>query len=222
MAGVQCPLLAYKHAYVVTEAIPGLKQLPSIRDYDRSVYMKVSGDAFHIGGYEKNPIRIRSQDGWDMDDDFAFGLYDLDYDVFMCHLEAHINRVPAIEEAGIQSTVCGPESFTSDHRPLMGETPELKGFYLGCGLNSAGIMYSGGFGRELANWVATGTTNADVFGFDIRRFHPDCARSDEWLSQRSHETYVCRCVLIHLLLTDSYSLTHLHTHTHISTPLIHT
>jgi len=82
-------------------------------------------------------------------------------------------------------------------------------------MNSAGIMYSGGFGRELANWVATGTTNADVFGFDIRRFHPDCARSDEWLSQRSHETYVCRCVLIHLLLTDSYSLTHLHTHTHL-------
>ena len=37
--------------------------------------------------------------------------------------------------------VCGPESFTPDHKPLMGETPELPGFFVGCGLNSAGIMY---------------------------------------------------------------------------------
>eukprot|EP00939_MAST-03C_sp_MAST-3C-sp1_P001494 g1494.t1 len=195
MAGVKCPLLAYKHAYVVTEEIEGLKGLPSIRDYDRSVYMKVSGGAFHIGGYEKNPIRIQTDDGWDMEDDFSFGLYDLDYDVFMCHLEAHINRVPAIEEAGIQSTCCGPESFTSDHRPLMGETPELQGFFLGCGLNSAGIMYSGGFGRELASWVATGRAKTDVFGFDVRRFHPDCAKSDNWLEERSHETYANQSII---------------------------
>ena len=61
-----------------------------------------------------------------LQDDFAFGLYDLDYDVFGCHLEAHINRVPAVGEVGIQSTVCGPESFTPDHKPLMGECPVRK------------------------------------------------------------------------------------------------
>ena len=121
----------------------------SIRDYDRAVYMKVSGDAFHIGGYEHNPIRLKTAEGgWDVEDGFSFGLYDLDYDVFGVHLEAHVNRVPAIEDAGLASTVCGPESFTPDHRPLMGETSELKGFYMGCGLNSAGILYSGGFGRS--------------------------------------------------------------------------
>lgn len=35
-------------------------------------------------------------------DDFHFGLYDLDYDVFGCHLESHTNRVPSVAEAGIQ------------------------------------------------------------------------------------------------------------------------
>lgn len=30
------------------------------------------------------------------------------------------------------------ESFTPDHKPLMGEAPELRGFFLGCGFNSAG------------------------------------------------------------------------------------
>ena len=40
--------------------------------------------------------------------DFSFGLYDLDWDVFKPHYESAINRVPAIENAGIRSTVCGP------------------------------------------------------------------------------------------------------------------
>ena len=51
------PLLAYKHAYVVTEPIKGLLGLPSVRDYDSAVYMKVAGDSLHIGGYEQNPVR---------------------------------------------------------------------------------------------------------------------------------------------------------------------
>jgi glycine/D-amino acid oxidase-like deaminating enzyme len=54
-------------------------------------------------------------------DDFAFGLYDLDWDVFSQHIEGAVRRVPAIGEAGVQSTVCGPESFTPDHKPLLGE-----------------------------------------------------------------------------------------------------
>jgi sarcosine dehydrogenase len=195
LAGVSCPLLAYKHAYVVTGPIEGLSGLPSIRDYDRAVYMKVAGDAFHIGGYERNPVRLQTSEGWEVEDDFAFGLFDLDYDVFGCHLEAHVHRVPAIEHAGIASTVNGPESFTPDHRPLMGESAELRGFYFGCGLNSAGILYSGGFGRELASWVATGRAKSDVFGFDINRFHPECVRSQKWLEERSHETYANQSII---------------------------
>jgi sarcosine dehydrogenase len=196
MAGVLCPMLAYKHAYIVTEEIPGLEGLPSIRDYNRSVYMKTSGRSLHIGGYEPNPVRLVTEDGaWDVEDGFAFGLYDLDYDSFAVHLDAHMNRVPAVEQAGIQSTVCGPESFTADHRPLMGESPELAGFYFGCGLNSAGIMYSGGFGRSLASWVATGKAEEDVYGFDVRRFHPECVRSEYWLAERSHETYANQSVI---------------------------
>ena len=40
--------------------------------------------------------------------DFAFSLYDLDWDVFTFNIEGAINRVPAIEKTGVKSTVCGP------------------------------------------------------------------------------------------------------------------
>ena len=41
-------------------------------------------------------------------DKFAFSLFDLDWDVFMAHIEGAVNRVPVLEQTGIKSTVCGP------------------------------------------------------------------------------------------------------------------
>uniref|UniRef100_A0A8D0CHA9 Sarcosine dehydrogenase n=1 Tax=Scleropages formosus TaxID=113540 RepID=A0A8D0CHA9_SCLFO len=135
MAGVNVPLVAMHHAYVVTERIEGIQNMPNVRDHDASVYLRLQGDALSVGGYEPNPIF------WDeVSDKFAFSLFDLDWDVFMQHIEGAVNRVPALERTGIKSTVCGPESFTADHKPLMGEAPEVRGFFLGCGFNSCSLL----------------------------------------------------------------------------------
>ena len=45
-----------KHAYITTEQIPGIENMPNVRDHDASVYLKLQGDALHIGGYENNPV----------------------------------------------------------------------------------------------------------------------------------------------------------------------
>ena len=34
------------------------------------------------------------------------------------------------------------ESFTADHKPLLGEDPTVRGFFHGCGFNSGGMMLS--------------------------------------------------------------------------------
>ena len=47
-----------KHAYVVTEKIPGIENMPNVRDHDASVYLKLQGDALQVGGYEVDPIFI--------------------------------------------------------------------------------------------------------------------------------------------------------------------
>uniref|UniRef100_A0A672IZV7 Sarcosine dehydrogenase n=1 Tax=Salarias fasciatus TaxID=181472 RepID=A0A672IZV7_SALFA len=184
MAGVNVPLVAMHHAYVVTERIEGIQNMPNVRDHDASVYLRLQGDALSVGGYEPNPIF------WDdVSDKFAFSLFDLDWDVFMTHIEGAINRVPVLEQTGIKSTVCGPESFTADHKPLMGEAPEVRGFFLGCGFNSAGMMLGGGCGRELAHWVIHGRPERDMYGYDIRRFHNSLTGNQRWIRERSHESY---------------------------------
>ncbi|KAL7376313.1 hypothetical protein ABVT39_005269 [Epinephelus coioides] len=184
MAGVKVPLIAMHHAYVVTERIEGIQNMPNVRDHDASVYLRLQGDALSVGGYEPNPIF------WDeVSDKFAFSLFDLDWDVFMQHIEGAINRVPVLEQTGIKSTVCGPESFTADHKPLMGEAPEVRGFFLGCGFNSAGMMLGGGCGKELAHWVIHGRPEKDMYGYDIRRFHNSLTDNAKWIRERSHESY---------------------------------
>ncbi|CAB1318141.1 unnamed protein product, partial [Coregonus sp. 'balchen'] len=158
--------------------------MPNVRDHDASVYLRLQGDALSVGGYEQNPVF------WDkVSDKFAFSLFDLDWDVFMQHIAGAINRVPALEQTGIKSTVCGPESFTADHKPLMGEAPEVRGFFLGCGFNSAGMMLGGGCGRELAHWIIHGRPEKDMYGYDIRRFHHSLTDNNKWIRERSHESY---------------------------------
>ncbi|XP_069465727.1 sarcosine dehydrogenase, mitochondrial isoform X2 [Ambystoma mexicanum] len=184
MAGVNVPLVAMHHAYVVTERIHGIQKMPNVRDHDASVYLRLQGDALSVGGYESNPIF------WEeVSDKFAFGLFNLNWDVFIQHIEGAINRIPVLEETGIKSTVCGPESFTADHKPLMGEAPEVRGFFLGCGFNSAGMMLGGGCGKELAYWIIHGRPEKDMYGYDIRRFHHSLTNQNRWLRERSHESY---------------------------------
>jgi len=189
LVGVSTPLVAMQHAYVVTEKIPGIENMPNVRDHDASVYLKLQGDALQVGGYENNPVFIDSEGTRRIPKDFAFGLFELDYDVFGVHIEGAVNRVPCLEQSGIKSTVCGPESFTPDHKPIMGEDPMVRGFYHGVGFNSSGMMLGGGCGEQLARWIISGRPSLDMYGYDIRRFCPQVSQYREWVDQRSHEAY---------------------------------
>ncbi|KAA0201281.1 hypothetical protein HAZT_HAZT002650 [Hyalella azteca] len=181
---LKLPLVPMKHAYVVTEKIPGIQNMPNVRDYDSSTYLRLQGDALSIGGYEANPKIIEK-----IDINFAFGLYDLDYEVFNPLMQGHIKRIPVLENTGVKSTVCGPESFTPDHKPIMGEDPMVEGFFHCCGFNSAGMMLGSGCGEQIAKWVVNGRPEFDMFPYDVRRYHAPLCGDKRWVRERSHEAY---------------------------------
>ena len=66
---------------------------------------------------------------------------------------------------------CGPESFTPDLLPIVGEAPELKNYFVAAGLNSIGILTGGGIGRAMAQWIVDGRPDIDVTGINIDRLH---------------------------------------------------
>lgn len=118
--GCTLPLIPMKHAYILTEPIDGVHRMPNLRDHDASIYFRIRGSSIEMGGYERNPILLDA-----VPNDFNFGLYDLDWSIFEQHVKATEELCPAFATAGIKSTVCGPESFTPDHKPILGPDPRL-------------------------------------------------------------------------------------------------
>jgi 4-methylaminobutanoate oxidase (formaldehyde-forming) len=170
MAGVSVPLHACEHFYVLTEPMPEVPpDLPVLRDPDGCLYVKEDAGKLLVGAFE--PVAKP----WGMagiPDDFEFGELPEDWGHFMPFLEDAMRRIPALGRTGIRTFFCGPESFTPDDRYLLGEAPELDGFFVACGFNSIGIQSAGGAGKVLAEWIAGGHPPMDLTDVDIRRMQP--------------------------------------------------
>ena len=186
LAGVSVPLQAVKHQYVVTERIEGVTPgLATVRDPDRRTYFKEEVGGLVMGGYETNPIPWTTGDA---PDDFAFQLFEDDWDHFEQHMGQALERVPALEKAGIKQMINGPESFTPDGNFILGRAPERDNFFVGAGFNAFGIASGGGAGWVLAQWVEAGEAPLDLWVVDIRRF-AGMHRNRDWTCARTLEAY---------------------------------
>jgi 4-methylaminobutanoate oxidase (formaldehyde-forming) len=184
LAGVNVPLQAAEHYYLLTEPIEGIHAgLPVMTDVERHAYYREEGGGLLVGLFE--PVAAP----WALDGipkDFAFGEIQPDWDRMSPYLEEAMKRIPALAHAGIHKLFCGPESFTPDLSPLLGEAPELQNFYVGAGFNSLGILLGGGAGRVLAQWIVDGIPDVDVSELDIARMMPH-QNSAAYLKERTVE-----------------------------------
>ena len=170
MCGVNVPLHAAEHMYLVTNPMGIPEDIRSMRDPDEQIYFrrdKEEEGAILMGGFES------VAKPWGMDgipEDYNFSLLEPDWEHFKGFWESAIYRVPAMEEAGINRYYVSAESFTPDNRYIMGEAPELRNFFVAAGLNSTGIAMGGGVGRAVAEWIVEGHPTMDLWEVDIRRF----------------------------------------------------
>ncbi len=170
LAGVNVPLYAAEHFYIVTAPIPGVTPaLPVIRDPDGCIYYKEEVGGLVMGGFEPvaKPWNVSP-----IPDKFEFQLLPEDWDQFEVLMTNAIHRTPCLETAQVKMLLNGPESFTPDGNFILGEAPEVGGYFVCAGFNSAGIANSGGAGRLVAEWIAGGEAPLDLWDVDIRRFAP--------------------------------------------------
>ena len=168
MAGIPIPLQAVEHMYIVTEPIDDLPNpVPVVRDLDGRIYIKGDAGKLVIGGFEPN---AQSWDAHGLDGDRAFLELPENWEQFEPFMEAGLNRIPLLEETGIQRFMNGPESFTPDSKPLMGQSPYLQNFFVAAGFNSIGMMSSAGCGKAMAEWICAGEAPMDLWDVDIARF----------------------------------------------------
>ena len=169
-SGFSIPLYPAEHFYVITEGINELpKNIPVLRDFDDSLYLKEDAGKMLIGIFEGKSIPAFNKTNR-VPEDFSYGEFPENFDHFEPYLEAALKRVPILEKAGIRKFFAGPESFTPDTNSLLGEVPGLKNLFACCGLNSIGIGSGGGVGKVTAEWLMNGHINEDLFIYDIKRF----------------------------------------------------
>ena len=184
MAGVNVPLHACEHFYIVTEPIPGLTQMPVLRVPDECAYYKEDAGKYLLGAFEPNAKP------WGMagiPEDFCFDQLQEDFDHFEPILERAVNRLPMLAEAGIHTFFNGPESFTPDDAYNLGQSLEVDNFWVAAGFNSIGIQSAGGAGMALAEWMETGEKPFDLGDVDVGRNQP-FQGNRHYLFERSKET----------------------------------
>ncbi|SEL21563.1 4-methylaminobutanoate oxidase (formaldehyde-forming) [Roseovarius azorensis] len=167
-AGLNLPLQAAEHYYLITETIPDLpRDLPVLEDPSTYTYYREEVGGMMLGLFEPQGA------AWNLGgipDTFQFGEIDPDWDRVGPFLELAYSRVPKTLNYGVKKLFCGPESFTPDLAPLVGPTPELRNCWVACGMNSLGILNGAGTGMVLAHWIVDGLPPVDVTAINVGRF----------------------------------------------------
>ncbi len=193
MAGVNVPLHACEHYYIVTDNVPDLGSLPVLRVPDECAYYKEDAGKILLGMFEPKAKP------WGMNgipDSFEFDELPPDFEHFEPILEMAINRMPLLGQTGIHTFFNGPESFTPDDAYHLGLAPGMDNVWVAAGFNSVGIQSAGGAGMALAQWMEDGEKPFDLGDVDIARMQP-FQGNKTYLTERVSET-------LGLLYADHY------------------
>jgi dimethylglycine dehydrogenase len=169
MVGLELPVLAMEHQYLITEQIPALKgqkeQLHCI-DFEGEIYLREERGAMLMGTYERAGVPWSPlQTPWD----FGQNLLPNDLDRIAPSLEVGFEHFPTLGEAGIRKVVNGPFTFAPDGNPLVGPVKGLRNYWVACGV-MAGFSQGGGVGLALSQWMVEGDPGADVWAMDVSRY----------------------------------------------------
>ena len=183
--GVNIPLQAAEHYYLISEPIPEVhNKLPILRDPGRCAYAREEAGKILLGFFEPNAAPWSEKS---IPENFCFDEIQPDWDRMEPHIETGMQRIPKLFDTGIRQFFCGPESFTPDHNYLMGRAPFIKDLFVACGFNSLGILSGGGAGFVIAQWINDGIQPMDIWDVDIRRI-PSCFNNKSFIVDRTKES----------------------------------
>ena len=195
LAGINLPVQPMEHHYLITEAIPELKErgegkrIPVGTDFDGNIYFRQEGHGMLLGTYEpkSTPWQVN---GTPMS--FGHELLNPKLENIQDRLAIGFKRFPALEKAGIKNIVNGPFTFGPDGNPLIGPVPGMKNYWVAVGV-MAGFCQAGGVGRTIAEWIIEGEPSIDVWAMDIARFGNYA--SPQYGTIKSSENYERRFIM---------------------------
>lgn len=205
MAGVDVPLLPLAHQYATTEPLPELDGVndsrneaskPILRFQDRDLYFREHTDRLGIGSYAHRPMPV---------DPFTVPAFDeapvmpsslpFTEDDFAPSWQDSVGLLPALAGSRVAEGFNGVFSFTPDGMPVLGESRELRGFWLA---EAVWVTHSAGVAKAVAEWMTDGRPGIDIHECDLYRFE-DAQRSPAYIADRGAQSFIEVYDVIHPL-----------------------
>ncbi|HYB32681.1 MAG TPA: FAD-dependent oxidoreductase [Steroidobacteraceae bacterium] len=170
MVGIELPVLAMEHHYLITEDVPELEgrseEIVNTTDYAGEIYLRQERRGVLIGTYEPHgvvwsPLKTP--------DDFAMQLLPEDFERLAPYFEVGFRHFPALGRVGIRKAVNGPFTFAPDGNPLVGPVRGVRNYWVACAV-MAGFSQGGGIGLVLSRWMAENDPGQDIISMDVARF----------------------------------------------------
>ena len=192
MAGAPVPLQPMRHQFAHTGPLPELSGVsdeardPILRHQDASMYLRQRQDHYVIGAYRHEPLLVEAENipDWDESPEMP-SMMEWQDDIFEFGRRAAADVVPCLDGVDLTRKVNGMFSFTPDGMPLLGESPQVRGFWLA---EAVWITHAGGVGKAVAEWMVDGAPSSDLRECDIARFHP-YATTPSYVRARGAQQY---------------------------------
>ncbi|MCT9930832.1 FAD-dependent oxidoreductase [Planotetraspora sp. A-T 1434] len=177
MAGMTLPLTPLAHQLAWTGPVPGLAGQadeavrPILRHQDADLYFRERFDRLGIGYYGHRPMPISADEILSVDAaEVMPSVLRFTEDDFAPAWAETRSLLPSTRETKIEEGINGLFSFTTDNMPLLGESAEVKGFWVA---EAVWVTHSAGVGRAMAEWLADGHCSSfDLHECDVNRFEP--------------------------------------------------
>jgi dimethylglycine dehydrogenase len=170
MVGIELPVLAMEHHYLITEDLPELagrdREIVNTTDYSGEIYLRQERRGVLIGTYEPHGVV------WSpvtTPDDFTMQLLPEDFERLAPYFEVGFRHFPALGRVGIRKAVNGPFTFAPDGNPLVGPVRGVRNYWVACAV-MAGFSQGGGIGLVLSRWMAENDPGQDILSMDVARF----------------------------------------------------
>ncbi len=173
------PLLPLAHQYATTDQIPELvgrnttlaeAGFPILRHQDQDLYFREHVDRLGIGSYAHRPMPVNTReltDSADISDSAMPSMLAFTEEDFAPSWEQSKLLLPCLETAKIEHGFNGVFSFTPDGGPLIGESPDITGFWIA---EAVWVTHSAGVARAVAQLLVDGRSEVELHGCDVHRF----------------------------------------------------
>lgn len=160
MANLDIPALPYRRIIAVTHPFPSINdKIPLTIDTSTGFYFRKELQGILMGESDK-------------DEPSSFDL-SINWDFCEIIIQHAIKRVPQLSEAQIsrRNSWAGLYSITPDNHAIIGDAPQLQGFFNVVGFCGHGIMHAPAIGKCVAEMILGGQSKlVDLSSLSISRF----------------------------------------------------